>query len=245
MEQMNNRSRPPKFRLASVACLLIPVLLLVALSGWGSPGGNISGTVADPSEAVMPGVTVVICNTETGMRQTTTTNSDGFFSLSALPPGEYQIEAHQSGFRPAVRSGLILETGKALEIDLKLELGEQSTAVEVSESGLHVDTTDTTMGETITTTKMASVPLNGRSFTDLLALQAGVVPAARDSRTLSSCPDARARLLPVTSMPATFRSVDSGKQIMASSSMEVPSKKTLAWARHSSRILTPSRISAC
>jgi hypothetical protein len=178
MEQMNNRSRPPKFRLASVACLLIPVLLLVALSGWGSPGGNISGTVADPSEAVMPGVTVVICNTETGMRQTTTTNSDGFFSLSALPPGEYQIEAHQSGFRPAVRSGLILETGKALEIDLKLELGEQSTAVEVSESGLHVDTTDTTMGETITTTKMASVPLNGRSFTDLLALQAGVVPAS-------------------------------------------------------------------
>ena len=102
----------------------------------------------------------------------------GFYSLSALPPGQYQIEAHQSGFRPVIRSGLILETGKALEIDLKLELGQQSTAVTVTESGLHVDTADTTMGETITTSKIASVPLNGRSFTDLLALQPGIVPAS-------------------------------------------------------------------
>jgi hypothetical protein len=178
MEQINSGSGPPKFRLASAAGLLIPVLLLACLSGWASPGGSISGTVADPSEAVMPGVTVVICNVETGMRQMTTTNSEGFFSLSARPPGHYQIEVHHSGFRPVLRSGLILETGKAIEIDLKLELGQQSTAVTVSESGLHVDTTDTTMGETITTTKITSVPLNGRSFTDLLAVQAGVVPAS-------------------------------------------------------------------
>ena len=126
----------------------------------------------------MPGVSVVISNVETGVRQMTTTNSDGFYSLPALPPGQYQIEAHQSGFRPVIRAGLIIETGKALEIDLKLELGQQSTAVTVTESGLHVDTADTTMGETITTSKIASVPLNGRSFTDLLALQPGVVPAS-------------------------------------------------------------------
>jgi hypothetical protein len=112
------------------------------------------------------------------MRQMTTTNSDGFFSLPALPSGHYEIEAHHPGFRPVLRSGLFLETGNALEIDLKLELGQQSTAVTVTESGLHVDTVDTTMGETITTTKMASVPLNGRSFTDLLALQPGVVPSS-------------------------------------------------------------------
>ena len=103
MEQMNSRSGPPKFRVASAAGLLIPVLLLACLSGWASPEGSISGKVVDPSEAVIPGVTVVICNVETGVRQTTTTNSDGFYSLPALPPGQYQIEAHQSGFRP-VRS---------------------------------------------------------------------------------------------------------------------------------------------
>ena len=178
MEQMNIRSGLRKFRVTHPAAPLIPILLLVCLSAWASPGGSISGRVVDPSEAVIAGASVVICNVETGVRQTTTTNSDGFYSLPPLPPGKYQIEVRQSGFRPIVRSGIILETGRALEIDLKLELGQQSTAVTVTESGIHVDTADTTMGEIITTTKMASVPLNGRSFTDLLALQPGVVPVS-------------------------------------------------------------------
>ena len=144
----------------------------------------------DPSEAVIPGVTLVIRNVETGVWQSTLTNSDGFYTLPALPPGQYQIEVHQSGFRPLLRSGLILETGKALEIDLKLELGEQSTAVTITESGTQVDTADTTMGETITTSKMTSVPLNGRSFTDLLALQPGIAPASSrqpNSVVMSGC----------------------------------------------------------
>jgi len=123
-------------------------------------------------------VAVTVSNVETGVQKMTTTNSDGFYSLPALPPGQYQIEAHQSGFRSILRTGLNLETGKALEIDLKLELGEQNTAVTVTESGIHIDRADTTVGETITTSKMAGVPLNGRSFTDLLALQPGVVPAS-------------------------------------------------------------------
>jgi hypothetical protein len=121
MEQISSRLGPPKFRAASVAGLLVPVMLLACISGWANSVGSISGRVLDPSEAVIPGVSVVISNVETGVRQTTTTNSDGFYSLPALPPGQYQIEAHQSGFRPVLRSGIVLETGKALEIDLKLD----------------------------------------------------------------------------------------------------------------------------
>ena len=178
MEPPISRLATLKFPIARAAGLLIPVVLLACISVWASPEGNISGKVLDPSEAVIPGVTIVIRNVETGVRQSTTTNSEGFYSLPALPPGQYEMEIHQSGFRPILRSGLILETGKLLEIDLKLELGEQSTAVTITESGIHVDTADTTMGETITTSKMASIPLNGRSFTDLLALQPGIVPAS-------------------------------------------------------------------
>jgi hypothetical protein len=178
MEQINSQSGPSKLRIAGAAGLSIPFLLLAGLSAWAGAGGSISGKIVDPSEAVVPGVSVVICNVETGLRQMTTTNADGFYSLSALSPGQYQIEVHQAGFRPVLRSGIILDTGKALEIDLKLELGQQSTAVTVTESGTHVDTADTTLGETITMTKIASIPLNGRSYTDLLALQPGVVPAS-------------------------------------------------------------------
>ncbi|MFZ0931718.1 MAG: carboxypeptidase-like regulatory domain-containing protein, partial [Syntrophobacteraceae bacterium] len=100
MDQIKSRSGPPEFPVASAAGLLIPVLLLACLTGWAIPEGSISGKVVDPSEAVIPGVSVVICNVETGVRQTTITNSDGFYSLPALPPGRYQIEVHQSGFRP-------------------------------------------------------------------------------------------------------------------------------------------------
>jgi hypothetical protein len=146
--------------------------------------------VTDPSGAVVPGVTVTICNLQTGLRQILATNPDGFFSSSGLPPGRYQVEARHPGFRPVVRTGLSLETGEAVEIDLKLELGQQTTAVTVSESGLHVETADTALGETITMAKIASIPLNGRSFTDLLALQAGVVPASSrqpDAVVMSGC----------------------------------------------------------
>ena len=89
MDQIKSRSGPPEFPVASAAGLLIPVLLLACLTGWASPEGSISGKVVDPSEAVIPGVSVVICNVETGVRQTTITNSDGFYSLPALPPGRY------------------------------------------------------------------------------------------------------------------------------------------------------------
>ena len=178
MVQSSSRFGTPRFCRTSAVGLLIAGLLMACFSAWGRPGGSISGTVLDPSGAVIPEVTVVIRNLETGLRQTTTTNSDGFFTLSALPSGHYQIEAHHPGFRPLIRSGLFLAADTTLEVDLRLELGAQSTAVTVAESGLHVDTADTTVGETISTTKIDSVPLNGRSFTDLLALQPGIVPAS-------------------------------------------------------------------
>jgi hypothetical protein len=134
--------------------------------------------VVDPSRAVIPGVTVIVSNPETGLRQVVSTNSEGFFSSSDLSPGSYEVEVHQSGSGPFIESGLRVETGQVLTLNLKLELGQQATALTVTESSLHVETTNTALGDTITTAKISSIPLNGRGFTDLLALQAGVVPAS-------------------------------------------------------------------
>lgn len=178
MQQDNIRTGPLGTRVYGVVGGMVSVILLACLSAWSVPEGSISGKVVDPSGGVMPGVSIVVSNLETGIRQTTTSNSDGFYSLPELPAGQYQIEARQPGFRPLVRTGLLVETGKALEVDLKLDLGEQTTAVTVVETGLRVDTADTATGETLSKSKIVSVPLNGRSFTDLLALQPGVVPAS-------------------------------------------------------------------
>ena len=170
--------RPVKFCVGSSAFRLIGVLLLGCMASWAGQGGTITGTVADPSGAVIPGVSVIISNPGTGLKQVVSTNSEGFFSSSELEPGSYQVEVHSSGFGPFFENGLTVSVGQVLALNVKLELGQQATTVTVSESNLHVETADTATGDTITAAKMSSIPLNGRSFTDLLALQPGVVPSS-------------------------------------------------------------------
>ena len=145
---------------------------------WAGEKGSITGTLVDPSGAIIPGASVIISSPETGLRQIVSTNSEGFFSCPELEPGTYQVEVHMSGFGPLVESEVRVNTSQVLALKLKLELGQQATTVTVSESNLHVETADTATGDTITAEKISAIPLNGRSFTDLLALQPGVVPAS-------------------------------------------------------------------
>ena len=178
MQQLDILSGLAVFRRASVAGWLVSISLIACLSGWADPEASIGGRVIDPTGAVIPGASVIISNLETDLKETATTNAEGLYSFALMPPGRYQIEVHQAGFRPFIQSNLVLETGKAQELDLKLELGGQATAVTVSEAGPHVETADTALGDSLGTSKISSIPLNGRGFTDLLALQAGVVPAS-------------------------------------------------------------------
>ena len=175
---MTDVSRLATFRQARAASHLGGMLLLACWTAWAGPAGRITGTVVDPSGAVVPAVNVIISSPETGSQQALSTNTEGFFSSPDLPPGRYQAEVRLPGFKPLLVNGLTVETGRTLALTLKLELGEQATAVTVTESTLRVDTTDTALGDTISAAKMSSLPLNGRSFTDLLALQPGVAPAS-------------------------------------------------------------------
>jgi hypothetical protein len=161
--------------------LILSLELLVLLpwfvsSAWAGVGGSISGTVTDPSGAVVPKVSVTAINTDTGIRQTISTDDKGFYSFTSLPIGHYDIEVATAAFRPYRRTGIIVDANSALTIDAALEVGARSDVVIVVENQLHVETTSTQMGEVITAQQMTAVPLNGRSFTDLLALQPGVAP---------------------------------------------------------------------
>jgi hypothetical protein len=143
-----------------------------------APGGSISGAVVDPSGAVIPGVAVTLLCAETGVKQIATSNSDGSYLFPALPAGHYEIEIHHPGFKPYRQVGLSLDATTVLQVDVKLELGTQTETVTVSESGVHVEATSTQMGEAVTGAKITAVPLNGRSYTDLLALQPGIIPTS-------------------------------------------------------------------
>ena len=170
------------FQLGSSRRWPICVLLILFLFRGSVPvaragdGGNISGTVKDPSGAVIPGATVTATNTETGDKQTVTTNDSGVYSFQNLPVGRYNLDVSVSGFRPYRRSSIRIDVNSALLVDAVLEMGERQETISVEESPVQVETASTQMGEVITSEKVTSLPLNGRSYTDLLALQPGVMP---------------------------------------------------------------------
>jgi Carboxypeptidase regulatory-like domain len=156
--------------------VIVTLLLFSCGIAWADTGGSISGTVKDPTGAVIPDTAVIARNVDTDVQQTVSTNTEGFYAFTALPVGHYEIETFRPGFKPYKRTGLVIDVSTALQLDLTMEMGEQSEQVTVTDSGIHVETESTQIGEVIATAKMTAIPLNGRSFTDLMDLQPGIVP---------------------------------------------------------------------
>src|SRR6202522_1917556 len=159
-----------------VISLSFAIFMLVAINSWAGVGGSVSGTVRDESNAVVPGASVKATNVETGVQHQAATNGQGFYSFPNLPIGHYSIGMQKAGFQPYQRTGITLEADSALTVDAVLNVGETSDVVTVVENQTQVETTSTQIGEVITGARMTAVPLNGRSFTDLLSLQPGVAP---------------------------------------------------------------------
>jgi hypothetical protein len=153
------------------ACLLITPVL------WASVEGNITGTIFDPAGAVVPGATVTIVNITSSIERKMTTGADGVYAFPDLPVGTYDIRVDAQNFEQYRRVGVVLDADSALLLDIKLSLGERTDSVTVKESPTHLDVADTQTGQVIEGATVTAVPLNGRSFTDLLALQPGVAPA--------------------------------------------------------------------
>src|SRR5271154_2710324 len=163
-------------RSAAQLCSLLAAFFVFVIAAGAGVGGRISGTVKDSSGAVVPKASVSITNSATGVRQNLTTDEKGVYSFPSLPVGHYDLEIASAAFRPYRRTGIVIDANSALTIDAVLEVGVRTDAVTVVDSQVHVDTTSTQIGEVITGSQMTAVPLNGRSYTDLLALQPGVAP---------------------------------------------------------------------
>lgn len=155
-------------------------LIVVILSSEQLFAGDVlrfSGVVTDPTGALVPQAKITAENTGTGLRQTMQSNDEGWYEF-LLPAGTYRLEVEANGFRSSMRDGLVLGPTAPLRTDILLQLESQQETVEVKANGLQLDTASSQVGEAISQDKMTGVPLNGRSFTDLLALQAGVIPAS-------------------------------------------------------------------
>lgn len=167
---------------------VVPVLaLLVAAAAYGqTTTATIQGTVKDQSGAVLPGVGVKIQNTETGLTREVVTDDAGRYAAPQLPLGDFQVEASLEGFQTEVRTGIKLTVGREAVVDFALAIGEISERVQVTGDAPVVETTSSTIAGLVDDKKIRDLPLNGRSFSDLVTLQMGAVTQTQGARNTSS-----------------------------------------------------------
>ena len=153
---------------------------LMAASAWAAATGSMSGTIKDPSGSVIPGASLVLANLDLTTQYKASTDEQGLYSFPSLPVGRYELTIEAAGFKTVRKTGLVMDTDAALKVDATLEIGQQSETVTVAATAAtteaQVDTVATHLGELVTGSQMTSLPLNGRSYTDLLSIQPGVIP---------------------------------------------------------------------
>lgn len=135
----------------------------------------VTGAVRDESGAVLPGVSVTLKNLDTGVARSLVTDDQGRYHASNLTLGKYEIQAELSGFQTSVRAGIELTLGREAAVDFTLKVGEITEKMIVTGEAPMVETTNSTIAGLVSTTQLESLPLNGRSFSELATLQPGVV----------------------------------------------------------------------
>jgi hypothetical protein len=147
---------------------------------WALAGGTLSGTLRDPSGAVIPGASLTLTNTALKSGFKATSDAQGFYSFQSLPVGEYDLTIEAAGFQPQKKTGITMDADAAVRVDAAMTMAQQEQEVTVSEAGSAVSTqvemTATHLGEVVGSAQMEALPLNGRSYTDLLSIQPGVTP---------------------------------------------------------------------
>ena len=149
-------------------------------AAWTIAGGSISGVVKDATGASVPDAQLVLTNIELKTEFRSNSDTKGFYSFPALPVGHYDLRIESPGFTTQEKKNLIVDTDAALRIDVVLNVGQRQEVVSVTaaQEGIETqpDTVATHLGEVVSAQQIGAVPLNGRSYTDLLAIQPGVSP---------------------------------------------------------------------
>jgi hypothetical protein len=163
--------RRPNCGVSSVALVLLlsaPAVRAQAVSG------TILGTVQDSSGAAVPGASVTIVNSETGLTRSVTTDSAGEYNVPSLPPGMYNLSSGMKGFKKVSIAGVRLNVDQKARVDLKLDVGDIAESVQVQAAIPLVQTDSSELGVTVNETQVKELPLNGRDFVQLTRLIPGV-----------------------------------------------------------------------
>jgi hypothetical protein len=158
----------------AVLCLLVAALLPVALAAQAVTG-TILGVITDSTGSVMPGTTVTLTNTGTGLVRAVTTDANGEYTAPSLPTGKYTVKAELSGFKTVTVPDVTLGVDQHLRYNLKLEVGAVEESVTVTGSSPLIQTSTSELGTTVSEEQIKTLPLNGRNFVNLTRTVPGVV----------------------------------------------------------------------
>ncbi len=172
-------------KLILAACMVSSLLLVSRFSAAQSTTATLSGVVSDESGAVLPGAQVTVTNSETGARRTIAADGAGRFLAPQLAPGTYEISVTLPGFETLVKSGVILAVGQAAGLNFAMKVGAVSEKVTVMDEAPLLDTTTSTVGGVVDEKRIQELPLNGRDFSQLPLIQAGVTAVRNGDSTIT------------------------------------------------------------
>ena len=157
--------------------LFLCIFLMVGITGpaLAQVTGSISGRVADTSGASVPAATVTINNTETGASRAVTTDDAGNYRALSLPVGQYEVRAEKPGFKTVVRRGISLAVAQEAVVDVEMQVGEVTQQVTVTAESPVVNTTTSQLSGLVGEQQVKDLPLNGRSFDNLITLNPGAI----------------------------------------------------------------------
>jgi lipopolysaccharide export system protein LptC len=178
-------------RMLRVLGLLSMAMLIAAGIAIGQAVNNaqIHGVVQDPSSAAVPGAHIKATQVDTGHTQETVSGADGSYSLPGLPigAGAYTLSVDSPGFSAYQQTGIVLQVGSNVEVNVSLGLGSVTQEVHVSADAAMVQNEDTSISEVVDQKRIVELPLNGRQATDLIVLTGGAaVPPNAASRVVTS-----------------------------------------------------------
>jgi Carboxypeptidase regulatory-like domain/TonB-dependent Receptor Plug Domain len=172
---------PLRQPLFSAFLLLVVIATFAPLTSAQSTSASLTGLVDDPNKALIPNAQVTAINTETGVRTGTTTNTAGQYVIPNLTPGKYRIEVDKQGFKGIIEAGLTLHVQDVVQMNFHMAVGSASETVSVNADEININKSDGAVSTVVDSEMVKNMPLNGRSFQDLILLTPGIVTQSPQS----------------------------------------------------------------
>src|SRR5579872_1696100 len=167
------------------SCILLALLFSPTVMFGQADTATIVGTVVDQSGAALPNAVVTLTNLGTNQKTVVKTDSAGSFVATPLKIGDYSIAVEAQGFKSATQTGVTLNVQDRLRVDFTMQIGSVSERVVVNTAAPQLQSESSTLGEVIDSKQVEELPLNGRDYTQLVALTTGVTKIAESGNVIT------------------------------------------------------------